>query len=64
MTDKKQADVLRHFQQGGTLTVFECWQMFHTSELRRVVSRLRKAGYAIIGQKEDGCTYKRYRMVG
>lgn len=60
--DDKQGAVLDHFQRGGEITVLTCWRQYHTSELRRIVSRLRQAGHQIVGEKMNGDTYKTYRL--
>lgn len=66
--DPQQA-IEQHFRDGGTLTVLEALQQYHTSELRRVVSRLRpvfwKEGFDIDGKYEsfEGARYKRYSRV-
>lgn len=36
-----------YFQGGGRLTVNKALSMFHTTELRKIVSRLRREGYDI-----------------
>ncbi len=66
---KPQRDILAYFQQGGKLTVIRAIQMFHTTELRRIVCRLRKQGYPIISKQmsdktEDGrhVTFKEYYL--
>lgn len=39
--------VLAYFLEGGRLTVQKCFHLFHTTELRKIVSRLRRKGYDI-----------------
>ena len=39
--------ILAYFQQGGRLTVQKAFRLFHTTELRKIVSRLRRRGYDI-----------------
>lgn len=39
--------VKKHFVNGGTLTVKTCWVKFGTTELRKIVSRLRRKGFNI-----------------
>jgi hypothetical protein len=59
-----QAAVLADFQSGGTLTVYECLKKHHTTELRRIVNRLRGQGYNIVStweKNEDGA-HKRFRL--
>lgn len=68
---KPQALVLAYFIRGGTLTVCKALSKFGTTELRRIVTRLRRKGYIIVG---DWCythdadrrrivRYKEYRMI-
>lgn len=54
--------ILDYFMRGHSLTVVSCRERFHTTELRRVVSRLRKRGYDVIGRwkTENGYRFKRY----
>lgn len=66
---KPQRDILAYFQQGGRLTVIRAIQMFHTTELRRIVCRLRKMGYPIVSKQmsdttQDGriVTFKEYYL--
>ena len=40
-------NILAYFQQGGRLTVNKALRLFHTTELRKVVSRLRRQGHDI-----------------
>lgn len=64
---KPQRDILAYFQQGGRLTVQKDFRMFHTTELRKIVSRLRRSGHNIASkamkdETEDGrkVTYNEY----
>lgn len=34
--------VENHLKSGKSLTVLECWRLFHTTELRKIVSRIRQ----------------------
>ena len=43
----KQREILAYFLGGGRLTVQTAFHMFHTTELRKIVSRLRKSGHDI-----------------
>ena len=45
--DDPQRQILAYFIGGGSLTVKKAWKMFGTTELRKVVSRLRRRGYPI-----------------
>jgi len=58
MKDQKQRAVLEYLQQGGSLTVLECISRFHTTELRRIVTRLK--GYGIKSELVEGANYHRY----
>lgn len=42
-----QYEVLFAFESGERLTVQKCFRIFHTTELRKIVSRLRQRGYDI-----------------
>lgn len=68
---KPQARILAYFIRGGTLTVWKAMSKFGTTELRKIVTRLRRKGYIIVG---DWCyshdadrgrvvRYKEYHMV-
>lgn len=58
-----QQQVLEHFERGGSLTVLECLRLYHTTELRRIVSRLKQT-CNIVSEPVDGESYRRYRMGG
>lgn len=47
MTHDPQTKILAYLKQGGRLTVQKAIHLFSTTELRRIVSRLRKRGYPI-----------------
>ena len=49
-----QNNILNHFQNGGRLTVQRAIQLFHTTELRKIVSRLRRSGHNIRSVKKTG----------
>jgi len=58
-----QSQVLDYLKSGKDLTVVTCRELFHTTELRRIVSRLNSAGHRIAGymtQDEQGHKFKRY----
>ena len=42
-----QYEVLFAFESGERLTVQKCFRIFHTTELRKIVSRLRQRGHDI-----------------
>lgn len=56
--------VVAYMKQGHSLTVLECWRKFHTTELRKIVSLIRKAdGPGAVQdywEECDGRRYKRY----
>ena len=58
-----QSEVLEYLKSGYSLTVLSCWQIFHTTELRRIVSRLKKEGHKITGtmQELNGRRFKSYK---
>lgn len=66
---KVQHDILAALQRGERLTVQSAFSLFHTTELRKVVSRLRRRGYNIqsthkTSTTEDGrpVTYNEYYL--
>lgn len=66
---KPKRDILAYLQSGGRLTVNKAQRLFHTTELRKVVSRLRREGWAILADRrndktEDGrsVTYNEYYL--
>lgn len=67
--DAPQKAILDSLQRGERLTVQKAYRKFHTTELRKVISRLRKFGYVICAKKitdrsADGraITYNEYYM--
>lgn len=58
-----QEDIAKHFQEGGSLTVLEALRLYHSTELRRIVSRLKKQGLNIISEPVKGQNYHRYKIV-
>lgn len=48
---KPTRDILAYLKEGGKLTVNRAIMMFHTTELRKIVSRLRREGYDIRANK-------------
>lgn len=59
-----QKSVAAYLKEGKSLTVLECWVLFKTTELRRIVSRLKREGMAIVAAWEYGpnkAKYKRYK---
>ena len=61
-----QTEIYFHFLRGGSLSVLEALRLYHTTELRRIVSRLNKDfihdGKLITGEKENGENFKRYKL--
>ena len=66
MKTDKQKFVLSHLKAGRSITVKECYFLYHTFDLRRIISRLKQEGHDIEGKFEtspDGSeTYKRYHL--
>ena len=67
--DAPQKAILDSLQRGERLTVQKAYHRFHTTELRKVISRLRKFGYTICANRitdrsADGrtITYNEYYM--
>jgi transcription initiation factor IIE alpha subunit len=67
---KPKRDILAYLQSGGRLTVNKAIRLFHTTELRKIVSRLRREGWVICADKrndttEDGrrVTYNEYYLL-
>jgi len=55
-----QKSIAAYFVNGGSLTVLLALDYFGTTELRRVVSRLKKQGLNIKSESVKGQTYHRY----
>jgi hypothetical protein len=51
---EKQKAILMAFQNGQHLTVNDMQRIAPTTEGRKVVSRLRRQGYNIVGKRENG----------
>jgi hypothetical protein len=58
--DKAQEDIKQFFETGGVLTVQKAFWKFHTTELRKVVCRLKDKGLNIVSKRVDGESYKEY----
>lgn len=56
MRHTPQTQILSFLMNGGMLTVTRAQRLFHTTELRRIVSRLRKKGYPICAERQSGMT--------
>lgn len=63
MTRNPQREVLAYFMKGGHLTVQAAIRMFDTTELRRIVSRLKHSGHAITSVRRYGTTKTGRRVV-
>jgi hypothetical protein len=67
MSDNPQLDIMCHYAGGGALTVVTARELYHTTELRRVNSRLnpefKKIGKEIKGKFLNGDKFKTYRLV-
>ena len=56
MTYEPQSKILAYFKSGGRLTVRKAERLYQTTELRRIISRLRKMGYSICSNKQRAVT--------
>lgn len=54
---KVQYEILFALMSGERLSVRKAFRLFHTTELRKVVSRLRRRGHDIRSEKRTGLTY-------
>jgi len=65
-SELKQAAILAYFLRGKSLTVLQAIKQFHTTELRKVVCRLKNRGHNIVSDWhiENGKNkYKVYKLV-
>lgn len=51
-----QSQILGYLSRGGRLTVRKTTYLFHTTELRKVVSCLRRRGHVIRNVRKSGTT--------
>lgn len=58
--DKAQQEIEAFFNAGGVLTVQKAFWKFHTTELRKVVCRLKNKGLNIISKRVNGESYNEY----
>jgi hypothetical protein len=60
----QQEGIKKCFEMGGRLTVQGAFQRYSTTELRKIISRLRKAGMPIADEwKQNGTVrYKEYYL--
>lgn len=56
MKHDPQNKILAYLKAGGRLTVRKAERLYHTTELRRIISRLRKMGYSICSNKQRAVT--------
>lgn len=56
MARNPQREILAYLLAGGRLTVQKAIQMFDTTELRRIVSRLKDRGFPVVADKQYGET--------
>ena len=61
-SEQKQRAVLMALQNGQQLTTQRCYREFHTTELRKIVCRLRGMGHDIKSERRDGENYKTYYL--
>lgn len=57
-----QKNVKRHLEAGLSITVQQCLKLYHTTELRRIISRLRKRGMNIEASWFGNREYYVYKM--
>ena len=53
---KPLSDILAYLLDGGRLTVQKAFHLFHTTELRKIISRLRRRGYDIRADRRESVT--------
>lgn len=56
MTHEPQKKILAGLLGGERLTVRKAERLYHTTELRRIVSRLRRKGYPICSDRRSALT--------
>lgn len=60
----KQNEIAQYLWNGGTLSVLKALHLFHTTELRKIVSRLKRKGMNIVSELvenlDTGDHYKEY----
>jgi hypothetical protein len=61
-----QSQVLEHLKSGRPITVGICYQLYHTHDCRRIISRLKKEGHLIGGEMLEygGDRFKQYVYLG
>lgn len=57
VTKSTEDMILDYLLRGHSLTTLEAWRLFHTSELRHYIAKLRKRGYGILGEWVKVHTY-------
>lgn len=57
-----QKNVKRHLESGMSITVQQCLKLYHSTELRRIISRLRKSGMNIGGYWFSNREYFVYKL--
>jgi len=60
--EEKQKAILLAFQNGQHLTTQICYSRFHTTELRKVICRLKKMGYNILSYRREGENFNHYYL--
>jgi len=60
--DIQQEGIKKCFEMGGRLTVQAAFSRFHTTELRKIVCRLKNAGMNIVSEyiEQNGSRFKQY----
>ena len=65
--EKPQTEIMCAFIRGETLTVLDALKKYHTTELRRIVSRINKIflpdNQMVLSFNIPGKKYKLYRLV-
>lgn len=56
MARNPQREILAYFLGGGKLTVQKAIRMFETTELRRIVSRLKDRGFPVVAETQYDTT--------
>lgn len=56
MARNPQREILAYLLGGGRLTVQKAIRLFDTTELRRIVSRLKDRGFPVVSEKQYGET--------
>lgn len=61
----KQAAVLAHLQDKGSITQMEAWDLYRASRLSSIIFRLKRAGHDITSERQgdgSGTSWVRYHL--